>query len=172
MSHQLSHKEHQISSHNHNITVICDHLQSPANQGALFRICEAFGVKKIIFFGNTIDLTSSRLKRTARNTEKTVPHSCFIDEDQKITEILGFKKNTDTAVIGLEITASSKPISTFKISEEKEIILVIGNEKNGISKTLLSQLDTICHIPMYGANSSMNVIQATGIALYSLIKKH
>ncbi len=164
MSHQLSHQENNFITRQFPITVICDHLESPANQGALFRICEAFGVKEIIFYGNTIDIKSSRLKRTARSTEKLVPYSCVTD----LTDVLVSLKKNNTQLIGLEITANSNAIQELSISENTNIALLIGSEKHGISKTLIEQLDAIYHIPMYGTNSSMNVIQSAGIALFSL----
>jgi len=167
MNHQLSHIEHKFSKKKFSITVICDHLNSPANQGALFRICEAFGVQEIIYFGNTIDITSSRLKRTARSTENTIPYRCVND----ISEIISSLKENKSTLLGLEITKYSRSIKEVVIIEDRPITLVIGSEKHGISKTLLEQLDQVLHIPMYGSNSSMNVIQATAIALFQITSK-
>lgn len=165
MSHQLSHKENKFTPSQFNITILCDHLEGPANQGALFRVCEAFNVKEIIFFGNFIDINSSRLKRTARNTEKTVTYN-FISEISELSEYFDSLKNT--LFIGLEITSESIPIQEISIKNDTPILLVIGNEKNGISKKLLTKLNKTYHIPMYGTNSSMNVIQSTAIALYEI----
>jgi tRNA G18 (ribose-2'-O)-methylase SpoU len=49
--------------------------------------------------------------------------------------------------------------------------LIIGNENFGLSKTVLDQCHDVLHIEMYGQNSSMNVVQATSIALYELCKQ-
>lgn len=167
MSHQLSHKENTFTSRIFDITLICDHLESPANQGALFRICESFGVKEIIFFGNPIDINSSRLKRTARSTQNLVPYSYVTD----LTAVITSLKSNDIALVGLEITDSSTAIQEITIPKNGKFALVIGSEKNGISQDTLKELDKTYHIPMYGTNSSMNVIQATGIALYALTNK-
>ncbi|EDM43071.1 SpoU rRNA methylase family protein [unidentified eubacterium SCB49] len=167
MSHQLSHQENKFSSQSFPITVICDHLDSPANQGALFRVCEAFGVNNIIFFGNTIDIKSSRLKRTARSTEKLIPYSCVSD----IKETIATLKQNNTRLIGLEITSDSAAIQELTIDTQTSIALIIGSEKHGISEDILQYLDSVYHITMFGNNSSMNVIQSTGIALYEITKK-
>ncbi len=38
-------------------------------------------------------------------------------------------------------------------------------------KAILQQVDAIVHINMFGNNSSMNVVQATSIALYEITKQ-
>ena len=52
----------------------------------------------------------------------------------------------------------------------KKIALVIGGENHGISSEVLQEIDIAVHITMYGKNSSMNVVQATGIALHCIIQ--
>jgi tRNA G18 (ribose-2'-O)-methylase SpoU len=47
--------------------------------------------------------------------------------------------------------------------------LVVGSEINGVSAEILNISNQIVHINMYGKNSSMNVVQATSIALYEII---
>jgi tRNA G18 (ribose-2'-O)-methylase SpoU len=164
MIHQLTHQENKFTQKAFEITVICDHLESPANQGALFRICEAFGVKEIIFFGNAIHINSSRLKRTARNTQTLVPFRSVMD----VNDVVNTFKEKHTPLIGLEITEGSQAIGELKFANNKNVALFIGSEKNGISSSLLAQMDQVYHIPMYGTNSSMNVVQSAGIALYSI----
>jgi tRNA G18 (ribose-2'-O)-methylase SpoU len=45
---------------------------------------------------------------------------------------------------------------------------VVGSERNGIENEILKCANSIYHIPMFGQNSSMNVAQATSIALYEI----
>ena len=54
---------------------------------------------------------------------------------------------------------------------QQKIALVIGNEQLGISAEVLELVQQTIHIEMFGKNSSMNVVQAAGIGLYSLINK-
>ena len=50
-------------------------------------------------------------------------------------------------------------------------VMVIGNEKDGVSEELLALCQTSIHIPMYGVNTSMNVAMATAIAVYGLLAR-
>ena len=49
--------------------------------------------------------------------------------------------------------------------------LILGDENFGVSEFVLEQCDAVVHINMYGNNSSMNVAQATSIALYEFTKQ-
>ncbi|PIR79218.1 MAG: hypothetical protein COU26_02400, partial [Candidatus Levybacteria bacterium CG10_big_fil_rev_8_21_14_0_10_36_30] len=51
------------------------------------------------------------------------------------------------------------------------IALVVGNETDGISKEVLKLCDTIVELPMFGINTSLNVMVSLGIVLYKVIEK-
>ncbi len=148
------------------IVIVCDAISSPANIGGLFRISEALGVEEIIFSGPEIDFSSNRLRRTARNTCKKVRYSFNEGLDSKLEQLTddGFE------LIGLEITNGSVPLNKLRLTSSK-IAIIIGNERNGVSENILKQMSQVYHIEMYGENSSMNVIQATGIAIYTVLQK-
>ncbi|RDK85286.1 TrmH family RNA methyltransferase [Marinirhabdus gelatinilytica] len=162
---QHDHTSTPFSRKENNLVVLCDGLQGPSNIGAIFRLCDAFGVREVIF-NNAIDLSSNRLKRTARNTEKTTKHSIVEDLQQVLRDF----QQQDYIVIAVEISENSVPISTISEITKNNTALVIGSERNGISETILQRANMVAHIEMYGNNSSMNVAQATAIALYELTK--
>ncbi|MBX2827631.1 MAG: TrmH family RNA methyltransferase [Flavobacteriaceae bacterium] len=165
MNAQHSHESTPFSKKDHRIIVLCDGVTGPANIGSLFRLCDAFGVEKLVFT-QAIDLTSPRLRKTARNTFETVPHSIEIDAVSFINQ----HKNEGYQAVGLEITSNSKPIQSFQGTTDMPLVLVIGSEQNGISELVLNVLDESLHIEMFGVNSSMNVAQAAAIALFELTK--
>ena len=146
------------------IVLVCDNLSSPANCGAIFRLADAFGIQEIAFCGKAPNLNSSRLKSLARNAEKTVAHTHADDCANYLKQL----KKDGFQIIALEITQSSKPINHSKIDIKKPIALVIGNEKFGVSESVLKITHNAVHINMYGVNRSMNVAQATAIALYEI----
>lgn len=159
---QLEHKHHKKTPPSSEIILLCDSITSPANIGAIFRLADAFGVKEIIFGGAFPDLSSSRLRKTARNTERTVSYGHSDDLIATINTL----SNDGYSSLALEITSKSKPVQHIKKLEKS--ILIIGNERHGINKEILQISEYHAHIEMYGSNSSMNVAQATGIALYEL----
>jgi tRNA G18 (ribose-2'-O)-methylase SpoU len=166
MAFQHSHTTTPFSKNKFPLIVLCDGLSSPANVGGLFRVCEAFGVEQILFYNGNIDISSSRLKRTARETYKSVDYAICSDVNTTLMELM--KKGYD--VIALEISEISIPSERITL-DKNAVVLIIGNERCGISEEVLALASKHMHIEMYGENSSMNVVQATGIALYTLVNK-
>lgn len=164
---QLQHKDTNNSAKIFPIKLLCDGVKSPSNIGALFRICDALGVSEIVFCNLDLNIKSSRLQKTARSTQKKVSHRITTDI---ISEINQFKKD-GFQILALEITDKSISLENISISRDKKTILIIGNEQNGISDAVLNLADKVISIPMFGENSSMNVVQATSIALYTIINK-
>ncbi|RMA64228.1 TrmH family RNA methyltransferase [Ulvibacter antarcticus] len=165
MSIQLSHKQTTFQKKKSEIIVVCDGLESPSNVGALFRICDAMGVKEIIFCNTAVNFNSRRLHKTSRNTHQNFLYS----KSDSIGATIESLQQREYYLIGLEITANSKPLRTYHLGHDK-VALFIGNEGDGISEAVLQQLSQNIHIEMFGENSSMNVIQATAIALFALTK--
>ena len=126
MTKQLAHHQYQKDEQHLKIILLCDHLQSPANIGAIFRLADAFAVQEVLFT-QTIDMTSSRLKRTARSTHKTVPYRVIED---CCREIEYFHKSGYTS-IALELTQASIPLQQLTRNENHKYVLIIGNEKHG-----------------------------------------
>ena len=164
---QLTHKESNQTQSSFPIVLVCDGVQSPSNIGALFRISDAFGVSKIFFCNADINFYSPRLQKTARNTQLYVSHSIKENTLSTINKL----KNDGYKIISLEITDSSTTIEKLPELKNEKIVLVIGNEQQGISEEILNDSDFCAHIEMYGKNSSMNVVQAASIALFAFINK-
>lgn len=165
---QLNHDQNQFERKTFPIIIVCDNIYFQQNIGSLFRISEAFGVEKIIFLGKDVPLTPRKINKTSRSTHLHVPHLVIEDPN----ELINYLKENDYETVALEITADSKSLKKLTVSTTKKTALIIGSEINGISETLLSISNQIVHIPMFGNNSSMNVVQATSIFLYefTLIK--
>ena len=72
---------------------------------------------------------------------------------------------------GIEITSTSQDLRELaKKDIPQPLIIVLGAESKGISVEVLACLDTCCHIPMTGKNTSLNVATALAIALYEIGK--
>ena len=79
-------------------------------------------------------------------------------------------KEKGYAVFALEITDDSLSIDSVNYGSTEKLALILGNEIRGIQQELLELADKRLHINMFGKNSSMNVAQSAGIALYEITK--
>uniref|UniRef100_UPI0025F32395 TrmH family RNA methyltransferase n=1 Tax=uncultured Algibacter sp. TaxID=298659 RepID=UPI0025F32395 len=108
-----------------------------------------------------------KMAKTSRATEKIVNYEVNRDALEVIQDL----KSKNYQIISLEITNSSQAVHNVQFSTNKPIALIIGDENFGVSEHILNLSDAIIHIEMFGQNSSMNVVQATNIALYELTKQ-
>lgn len=167
MKKQLSHYQSPFENKSFPVILILDNITGEANIGSIFRLADAFNIQKLVFCEYQPNLTSNRLKKTARNTHNTVDFEFWEHTSEAVEEY----HSKDYLLYCLEITSNSIPVEEFSYSEDKPIALILGNEAFGIKEDILDKSYKSLHINMYGENSSMNVAQATGIALYEITKR-
>ena len=107
-----------------------------------------------------------RLIKTARATLKNVP----FEQQKNALQVCEKYKAEMYTLIALEITNSSQNLDSFDFKNISKIALILGNENFGIDKEILKLVQESVHINMFGENSSMNVAQSAGIALYEITK--
>lgn len=163
---QLDHYTSKFSKRTFPITLVCENVSNAPNIGSLFRTSDAFGIEKLYLCGEHIPL-GRKMTKTSRATEKSVNYE-LVDDAFTVVQTL---KNKGYYIIALEITSQSKPVSEYKFQQNQNIALVIGDENFGVSESVLGLSDAVFHIDMFGQNSSMNVVQATTIALYEMTRQ-
>ena len=167
MQMQLQHTENKFENRSFPIIICCDQLRTPENVGMIYRVAEAFHVEKIIFHSLSPKAADRAVKRISRSTSAIVSHEYCAEQVTKLKEL----KASGYKILALEITANSKPIQQISIKKNDKLVLVIGAERNGISTDLLNCCEAVYHIPMYGSNSSMNVVNSLSVTLYEITNK-
>jgi tRNA G18 (ribose-2'-O)-methylase SpoU len=156
------------------IIVIAHNIRSTHNVGAIFRTAEGFGIKKIILSGYTpypripgdtrlphiADKLTAQIHKTALNAESLVPFEYQEEPDLHSLHKAGYH------IAALEQSPRSTALPHYQAP--KKLVLVLGEEVNGVPTALLEQCQTILEIPMKGKKESFNVSVAAGIALYQL----
>lgn len=153
----------QLQNNRHPISLLLDGLTDMRNIAAMFRIADAAGLKKIYLYQCPAITRHKKLKNWSRSTLQYVPY-------QELSNLKDVKVLQEKfQFIALEWTNKSLLYTDFQ--PDKELILVIGNEKRGVSQDMLTLVQQSIHLPMHGVNTSMNVAVATGVAVYSLLEK-
>ena len=159
---QLTHNDIENDQKQYPITIVCDAIRTPENIGMCFRISESFGVEKIYFHENSPTIENRIVQKTARNTLHQIKHASYQDFDALIRQL----KIAGNTIIGIEITDKSINIQDFDFKNHEKLVLLLGSERNGIKN--INPLDETIAIPMFGRNSSMNVIHSLAITLYEV----
>lgn len=167
---QLTHEEHRQSDIIFPLSIIANDINNPLNVGGLFRLSDALGIETLYLCGDTPTPPNAKIKKTSRSTEKNVAFNYQPDAAALVTEL----KASGVLIVALEITSSSIAISSDEFAKMldngKPVCLIPGSENTGVSDSLLSLSDVTVHIPMYGNNSSMNIVSATSIACFEITR--
>jgi len=162
---QLSHNDIENEQKQFPITIVCDAIRTPENIGMCFRISESFGVQKIYFHENSPSIENRIVKKTARNTVNQIQHTSYANFNNLVNRL----KAEGNTIIGIEITDKSINIEDFNFKNYEKIVLILGSERNGIED--INLIDYTVSIPMYGRNSSMNVIHSLAIMLFEVTRQ-
>lgn len=166
MSRQLTHYTTGFRQKVFPVVLILDGISGPANIGSLFRLADAFSIETLILCGTDTDMSSPRLRKTARATTGTVN----FERRENCVEACYDQMKRGYTLFALEITDQSTPLDLHSFHAYEKVALVIGNENSGVDPKILRMSHTNLHITMFGKNSSMNVAQAAGIALYEITR--
>lgn len=144
--------------------VIAHNIRSLYNVGSIFRSADAFGVSKIYLTGYTGRpdnyVHTSKIGKVALGAEKWVPWEYG---KSPITIIKRLKKQK-VKIVALENNTKSVLITKFK--PKFPLAIVLGEERRGVSKNILSLCDKVVEIPMQGKKESLNVSVAFGITAF------
>ncbi|KKT56844.1 MAG: tRNA/rRNA methyltransferase [Candidatus Giovannonibacteria bacterium GW2011_GWC2_44_9] len=153
------------------IFLVLHNIRSLHNVGSIFRTAEGLGVKKIYLTGYTPeprDIFGKLRKdfaKTALGAEKYADWARI----KNIHALIKRLKKDRTKIVALEQSKNSIPLSLLSNRiAKRDIALILGNEINGIPKSVLQKCDKIIEIPMHGKKESLNVSIAAGIAIYEL----
>lgn len=148
------------------VYIILDNVLDTYNIGAIFRLADAVAAEKVYLCGGTETPPNHRIKKASINTTEWVDWQYFADAKTAI-EDLRFK-NKDLRVIAVEQDQRSVPYD--KVDYTFPIALVVGHETDGVAKEVLDLCDGIVEIPMWGVNTSLNVMVSLGIVLFKVME--
>jgi TrmH family RNA methyltransferase len=148
------------------VVVVVDRPGSPGNLGTLIRSCDAFGVAGIIVTGHGVDLYDPATIRASVGSFFAVP--CVALESHR--EVAAWASDLRLSYDGLTIVGTSARASS-EVRDFRwgtEVVLLVGNETNGLSHAYREMCDDVVRIPMHGTATSLNAAVATSIVLYEL----
>jgi len=136
-------------------------VRSAYNVGSIFRSADAFGVDKIFLGGYTpTPANHSGIAKTALGAGQNIPW----EKHWQTFRLLKKLKREGFNIVALEQSRESALINNFK--SKFPLVLMLGNEKKGLSSAMLKRADQLVEIPMLGKKESLNVAVAFGIAGY------
>ena len=139
--------------------LLLDRLQDPGNVGTLIRTALAFGFEDVVFAPGTCSPMNSKSIAASQGAVFGAQLH-FLKDSVSFVEAL---KKDGYRIIGSALK-DSRSLDGFAVSKEEPMVLIIGNEGQGMSESLLAICDDVVRIPM-GNIDSLNAAIAGGILM-------
>lgn len=173
------------------ITLVLHNIRSTYNVGAILRTAEGFDVSKVILSGVTPryddpgalphlrDKLNHQIAKSALGAEEMVTIDLIDDltgwlEGQRLKSatIIGLENNLREAELSRKLPAGTDEADRVLASlDSHDVVLLLGEEVNGIPDDLRDKMDYFLEFPMQGQKESFNVSVATGMALWELTRR-
>ena len=155
------HSPGDVFNANSGIWIALDRVRDPGNLGTIVRTADALGVEGVLLIDQTTDPYSME---AVRATMGSIFHIKLSRTDET-----GFKeicKAWQGQVVGTHLSAKQ---DFRQITYHQDaVILLMGNEQQGLPESLVSLCDDLAYIPMVGKADSLNLAISTGIMLYEI----
>jgi TrmH family RNA methyltransferase len=133
-----------------------DNIKDPGNMGTIIRLCDWFGISKIICSEETVDIYNPKVVQATMGSLARV--------QVEYTNLVDYLKATDLEIFGTFMDGKN----IYKSNLPSKGIIVMGNEANGISSEIEQLVTQKIAIPRFGnlqQTESLNVATATAIFL-------
>jgi tRNA G18 (ribose-2'-O)-methylase SpoU len=145
--------------------LVIPNIRSGHNVGAMFRTADGAGVDAIYLTGYSPCPPHPQVDKVSLGAEKFVTW----EYAKQAGTLLKKLKAQGYTIVGLEQT--KKSVSIYSYEPKFPLVLVVGNEKTGLTANLLKYCDATVEIPMRGKKNSLNVSVAAGIGMYYFSNK-
>lgn len=147
------------------LMVLLENIRSAYNVGSIFRTADSAGVARLYLTGYTAYPPHPKLEKTALGSLTSVP---WEHHESAITVVQTLQKQ-GVRVLAAEV--ADVATSIYEIGFTEDTCLVFGNEVDGVSQELLSRVDGVVRVPMFGMKESLNVATAAGVVIYEFVRK-
>lgn len=149
------------------IIIVLDNVRSLYNVGSVFRTADAYRVQTIYLCGITAAPPHREIRKTALGAEETVSWRYFKQVKDAIAEL----KSAGWKIIAIEQAEGSIPLNEFHLGKNEKLVVVFGNEIEGVSEEAMQLADGCIEIPQSGTKHSLNIAVSVGVVVWEMWKQ-
>jgi tRNA G18 (ribose-2'-O)-methylase SpoU len=147
------------------LMIALEGLVNAENVGVIVRNCAGFGVDAIIVGENS---SSPYLRRAVRNSMGTVFQVPIVHVENLASSLMKLRSVYNYNVIAAHPAGTN---TIFDSELKGNSCIVVGNEGDGLSKSILDVCSTLVSIPMKNDVDSLNVANASAVLLYEACRQ-
>ncbi len=133
--------------------VYCDNIRDPGNLGTIIRTAEAAGFSGVALSSDTVEPYNPKVVRSSMGSFYRM----------NIIENVCLDEFSDYKIYGGVLSDDARDYRNADYTGA--VVIVVGNEANGISPQNLAKLKPVI-IPIYGGAESLNAAVAASILMY------
>jgi TrmH family RNA methyltransferase len=143
--------------------VALDRVRDPGNLGTIIRTADAAGIAGLALVGATCDPFALETVRATMGSIFHVPVARVSEEG-----LIAHAKRRRARLLGTHLTATT--IDYREADYRPPLILLMGNEQQGLTDTLAKACDSLVRIPMREGADSLNLAVSTGLVIYEALR--
>ena len=143
------------------VWVALDRVRDPGNLGTVMRTVDAAGAKGVILIGETTDPFAPEAVRATMGSIFAVPVARATPD-----AFLAWRKSFTGIIAGTHLKGAVDYRSVDYA--RKPVVLLMGNEQQGLPDALADTCDVLVRIPQAGRADSLNLAVATGVMLFEI----
>jgi TrmH family RNA methyltransferase len=146
------------------IWVALDRVRDPGNLGTIVRTADAAGLAGVALVGTSCDPFALEAVRATMGSIFHMPLVRLSEE-----ALIAQAKRHGARLVGTHLTAGT--IDYRAADYSPPLILLMGNEQQGLTGTLTAACDQLVRIPMRGRTDSLNLAVSTGLMIYEALRR-
>lgn len=169
LNEELSRKTHEQfrNAEKNPVIIILDDVRSMNNVGSVFRTADAFLIEAIYLCGFTPAPPHREIQKTALGATEHVTWKHVESALETIRQL----KEHNWKIYSIEQTENSILLSDFIPAVDEKLVLIFGNEVEGVRQELVNESDGVIEIPQYGVKHSLNISVSVGIVVWDILEK-
>jgi 23S rRNA (guanosine2251-2'-O)-methyltransferase len=156
--------EMSLDAPEHALLVAADHMTDEGNLGALIRTAVFFGSHGLILPKDRSAKVTKRVRKRSAGAYVHLPVARVVNLGRAL-DVLDRK---GLWIIG---AAGEAAETIYHFDWNRDLILVLGSEERGLSRSVRSRCHQLVSIPSYGRVESLNVSVASGIILSEIVRQ-
>lgn len=153
-----------LRAHPHGLLIAADHITDEGNLGALIRSAAFFGAQGLIIPKDRSAAVTARVQKRSSGACAHLPIARVVN----MVRALDLLKGEGYWVIG---ASGESEKSIYRFDWDRDLVLVLGNEERGLSRTVKGRCHQLVGIPSPSSIGSLNVSVAGGVILSEIFRR-
>ena len=145
-----------------NIVLVLDNIRSRNNVGAIFSTADAFRIAEIILCGITPTPPHKDIHKTALGATESVAWR----QEASAADVVDKLREAGANCFAVEQVKGAVFLDQVTAVPDQTLVLVIGNEVQGVSQEVINACGAAIEIPQLGTKHSLNVATSAGVVLW------